>query len=191
MIRAPPAAHTAGVSVFYLDSMWRRRYSSPGECPLFSFFPPPIKSRVMKLLCALSPQHCSIKDDTIIFYQLTKNADKLWFNKMQSALRGAAGPSLWSHSSWGCFGSKSTFPHNKARQKKKKCDDIRSKEWSISCVLEELCHVIYVQQIFPWRSLNRKNWTLAANTNPFLAIASPAGRKCINNHDICLRAKRG
>lgn len=126
----------------------------------------------MKLLCALSPQHCSIKDDTIIFYQLTKNADKLWFNKMQSALRGAPGPALWGHSSWGCFGSESTFPQNKARQKKKKriskngCDDIRNKEWSISCVLERLCRVISVQHIFPCRSLNRQNWTLASNTQP-------------------------
>lgn len=49
----------------------------------------PIKSRVMKLLWALSPQHCFIKDDTIIFYQLTKNADKPWFNKMQSVARRA------------------------------------------------------------------------------------------------------
>lgn len=38
----------------------------------------------MKLLWVLSPQHCFIKDDTIIFYQLTKNADKPWFNKTQS-----------------------------------------------------------------------------------------------------------
>lgn len=153
--------------------------------PLLFFSHPPIKSRVMKLLCALSPQHCSIKDDTIIFYQLTKNADKLWFNKMQSVLRGAAGPPLWSHSSWGCSGSKSTFPHNKApeKEKKKRCDDIRDKEWSISCVFEELCHVICVQQISPCRSLNRKNWTLASNP--------PAVRKCINSRDIFLWAKRG
>lgn len=43
----------------------------------------------MKLLWVLSPQHCFIKDDTIIFYQLTKNADKLWFNKTQSVVRKA------------------------------------------------------------------------------------------------------
>lgn len=43
----------------------------------------------MKLLWALSPQHCFIKDDTIIFYQLTKNADKPRFNKTQSVPRGA------------------------------------------------------------------------------------------------------
>lgn len=183
MIRAPAAAHAAAAaaSVFYLDSMQGRRYSSPGECPRSPS--PPIKSRVMKLLCALSPQHCSIKDDTIIFYQLTKNADKLWFNKMQSALRGAPGPPRWGHSSWGCFGSESTFPHNKARKKKKSgCDDIRNKEWSISCVLERLCHVIWVQHIFPRRSLNRQNWTPAP---------PPPGRKCINSHDICLWAERG
>lgn len=41
----------------------------------------------MKLLWVLSPKHCFIKDDTIIFYQLTKNADKPWFNKIQSVPR--------------------------------------------------------------------------------------------------------
>ena len=43
----------------------------------------------MKLLWVLSPQHCFIKDDTIIFYQLTKNADKPRFNKTQSVAREA------------------------------------------------------------------------------------------------------
>lgn len=45
MICASPAVHTAAVSVFYLDSMRRRRYSSPGECPLYSFFPTPNKKQ--------------------------------------------------------------------------------------------------------------------------------------------------
>lgn len=42
MIRALAVAHAtaaAAVSVFYLDSMWGRRYSSPGECPRFSSTP--------------------------------------------------------------------------------------------------------------------------------------------------------
>lgn len=41
----------------------------------------------MKLQWVLSSQHFLRKDDTIIFYQLTKNADKPRFNKMQSVLR--------------------------------------------------------------------------------------------------------
>lgn len=87
----------------------------------------------MKLLCTLSPQHCSIKDDTIIFYQLTKNADKLWFNKMQSALRGAAVLLSGAIAHEAALAPKARSPHNKGQQKKKekkkkRCDDIRSKE---------------------------------------------------------------
>lgn len=67
----------------------------------------PIKRRVMKLLWALSPQHCFIKDDTIIFYQLTKNADKLWFNKTQSVPREACWflcSGVIAHELQGCLG---------------------------------------------------------------------------------------
>ena len=73
MIHVHPVEHATAVRVFYLDSVRERHYSSPGEnVPSFI---PPIKSRVMKLLWVLSLQHCFIKDDTIIFYQLTK---KCW-----------------------------------------------------------------------------------------------------------------
>lgn len=46
MIRALAVAHAAAAaSVFYLDSMWGRRYSSPGECPRFSSTPTPNKKQ--------------------------------------------------------------------------------------------------------------------------------------------------
>lgn len=88
----------------------------------------------MELLWVLSPQHCFIKDDTIIFYQLTKNADKPWFNKTQSVLRescwflcsGVIAHELQGVVALGCS-SKNIFS-SQLSQKKSGCVVIRSKE---------------------------------------------------------------
>lgn len=106
----------------------------------------PIKSRVMKLLWVLSPQHCFIKDDTIIFYQLTKNADKPWFNKTQSVLR----ESSWfllsrviAHELQGAVGlgcsSKNIFS-SQLSQKKSGCVDIRSMIYQFCFRAVQSCH---------------------------------------------------
>lgn len=85
MIHIHPVEHASAVRVLPWVHTRETLFITNGMPLLHT----PIKYRVMKLRWALSYQHCFIKDDTIIFYQLTKNADKPWFNKMQYVLRGA------------------------------------------------------------------------------------------------------
>lgn len=79
MIHVHVLEHATTANVFYLDFMRETLFITKRMSLLHTR----IKSRVMKLLWMLSTQHCFIKDDTIIFYQLTKNADKPRLNKTQ------------------------------------------------------------------------------------------------------------
>lgn len=131
----------------------------------------PIKRRVMKLLWALSPQHCFIKDDTIIFYQLTKNADKLWFNKTQSVLREACWflcSGVIAHELQWCLGTRHKNIPLTIKPDKKVSVMIIGAKSNISFVFDSfslvmlsciMCNILFLAVNWLYKSFHRQIWT--------------------------------